>query len=61
LISKELTNEIAVLEVEAVQFVAGLLSIHYIFVNDECGALGVVGNSLTDLAVERVSKTELEL
>jgi hypothetical protein len=46
------TNEIAVLEVEAIEFVAGLLCIHYFFIDDERGAFGVTGYTLTDLAVE---------
>jgi hypothetical protein len=45
------TDEIAVLEVEAVQLVAGLLGIQDFLVNDECGPLGVVGDALADLAV----------
>lgn len=44
------TDEIAILEVESVQFVAGLLGVHDIFVDNESGALGSVGNSLADLA-----------
>lgn len=44
------TDEIAALEVETVQFVTGLLCIHDIFKDDERRALGVVGNSLADLA-----------
>jgi len=49
------TNEISVLEVEAIQLVAGLFCIHNILVNDERGAFGVVGDTLADLAVEGVS------
>ena len=45
------TNEVSILEVEAVQFVTGLLCIHNILVDDEGGALGVVCDSLSDLAV----------
>lgn len=44
------TDEIAVLEVEAVELVAGLLGIHHILVDDKGSALGVAGNALADLA-----------
>jgi len=37
------------LKVEAVEFVASLLGIHYVFIDDECGAFGIVGNSLANL------------
>lgn len=46
-----LTDEVSVLEVEAVQLVASRLCVHYIFIDDEGCALGVVGDSLADLAV----------
>jgi hypothetical protein len=48
-----LADEVAVLEVEAVELVAGRLGIHYIFIDDEGSALGVVGNALADLAATR--------
>lgn len=51
------TNEITVLKVETVQFVTGLLRIHDIFIDYKSGALGVVGNALTNLAVGWVSMT----
>ena len=43
------TNEIAVLEVESVQLIARLLRIHHVLIDNECCALGVVGNSLANL------------
>lgn len=43
------TDQIAVLEVEAIQLVTRLLGIHDIFVDDECGTLGIVCDALTDL------------
>lgn len=46
------TDEVATLEVEAVQLVARLLRIHDVFIDDEGGALGVAGNALADLTVE---------
>lgn len=49
------TNEIAILEVESVQLVAGLLGVHNIFIDNKGGALGSVGNSLADLAAQAVS------
>lgn len=45
------TDEIAVLEVEAVQLVAGLLRVHDILEDDKSSALGVVRNALSHLAV----------
>jgi hypothetical protein len=45
------TNEIPILEVEAVQFVASHLRIHYVLIDNECCAFRVVGDSLADLAV----------
>ena len=44
------TDEVSVLKVEAVQLVAGRLRIHDILVDNEGGALCVVGNALADLA-----------
>ena len=43
------TDEITVLEVEAVQLVARLLGIHYVFIDNECRSFGIIRNSLTDL------------
>jgi hypothetical protein len=45
------TNKIATLEVETVQFVAGLLCIHDIFIHDERRAFCVIGNALANLAM----------
>ena len=44
-------DEVAALEVEAVQAVAGLFGVGHVFVDDEAGAFGVVGDALADLAV----------
>jgi hypothetical protein len=44
------TDKVTILEVEAVQLVARLLRIHHILIDNECRALGVVGNALADLA-----------
>jgi hypothetical protein len=38
------------LEVEAVQLVASLLRVGYVFIDNEGGALGVVGDTLSNLA-----------
>ena len=51
----ELTNEVAALEVESVQFIARLLCIHDILEDYESGALGVAGNSLTDLTISELA------
>lgn len=53
--SETLTDEIAVLKVEAVQLVAGLLRIHDILVDNESGAFRVIGNSLANLSIVKVS------
>jgi len=53
------TNEISILEVEAVQLVASHLGIHYVLIDNECCAFRVVGDSLADLAVKRVSRWPL--
>lgn len=42
-------DEVSVLEVEAVELVAGLFGVYNIFVDHECGAFCVVGNALADL------------
>lgn len=52
------TDEIAILKVEAVELVAGLLRIHYILVDDEGGALGVARNALADLTAKTQSVGE---
>jgi len=44
------TDEVSILEVEAVELVASRLGIHYVFIDNECRALGVVGDALTYLA-----------
>jgi hypothetical protein len=49
------TNKIATLEVETVQFVAGLLCIHDIFIHDERRAFCVIGNALANLAMYLIS------
>ena len=43
-------NQVAVLEVEAVQLVARGFAVEHIFVDDKGGAFGVVGDALADLA-----------
>lgn len=43
-------DEIAGLEVEAIQLVAGLLGVHDVFEDDECGTLGLWGHALAYLA-----------
>jgi hypothetical protein len=50
-------DEVAVLEVEAVQLVAGAFRVHDIFVDDEGGAFGVACDALADLTGRFVSDT----
>lgn len=50
--SKSRANEISVLEVEAVQLIAGRLCIHHVFIDDEGCAFGVVGDALANLAAQ---------
>lgn len=45
------TDEIPVLEVETVKLVASRLCVHYVFIDDEGCALGVVGDALANLAM----------
>jgi hypothetical protein len=47
------TDEIAVLEVESVQLVAGLLRVHHLLIDDKCSPLGIVGDALPYLSVSR--------
>jgi hypothetical protein len=47
------TNKVPVLEVVAVQLVAGLLRIHNILIDNEGGALGVARNALSNLTVSK--------
>ena len=47
--------EVAILEVEAVQLVAGAFCVHDIFVDDESGAFGVCSNALANLSRRMVS------
>lgn len=44
------TDEVTILEVEAVELVARRLGVHYVFIDNESGAFGVVGDALADLA-----------
>lgn len=49
------TNKVSILEVEAIELIASLLSIHYVLIDNECGPFGVVGDTLADLAGFTVS------
>lgn len=40
------------MEVEAVEFVASLLGIHYVLIDDERGAFGIIGNALANLTAD---------
>jgi hypothetical protein len=53
------TDKVTVLEVEAIQLVAGLLRIHHVFIDYESGALRIIRDALADLAAKRVSKAIL--
>ena len=53
-------DEVAVLEIEAVEFVAGLFGVYNILVDDECGALCVVGDALTDLTDSSLAQGRAE-
>jgi len=54
------TDEISALEVEAVELVASRFGIHYVFIDNERCALGIAGDALTDLAIERQQVGERE-
>jgi hypothetical protein len=49
------TDEVAILEVEAVQLITCHLRVHDIFVDDKGRAFAAVGDTLANLAVERIS------
>lgn len=42
-------DKVAILEVEAIQLIAGGFGVHDIFVDDEGGALGIARDALADL------------
>jgi hypothetical protein len=48
-------DQVPILKVESVQFIARGLGVHDIFIDNERGSLGVVCDSLTDLAELLVS------
>ncbi len=48
---ERLTNQVPVLEIEPVQLVASLLCIHHVLVDNEGGALRIIGKPLAYLAV----------
>lgn len=50
------TDEISILEVETVQLVTSLLSIHYIFVDNKSSAFGISCNTLPNLTASKVSQ-----
>ena len=45
-------HEVAILEVEAVEFVAGRFSVHDVFKDDEGSAFCIAGYALADLSAE---------
>ena len=47
------TDKITILEVEAVELVAGLLRIHHVLIDHEGRAFGTTGNALANLAVAK--------
>ena len=49
------TNEISILEVEAVQLIASLFGVHHVLIDNERCSLCVIGDSLANLSVELVS------
>lgn len=48
------TDKVTVLEVVTIQLVARLLCIHYVFIDNEGSALGIAGNTLSNLTVRGV-------
>lgn len=55
------TDEISTLEIETVQLVTSLLSIHYIFIDNKSSAFGVSCNTLANLAASNVSQLARKL
>lgn len=55
------TDEISILEVEAVQLVTSLLSIHDIFIDNKSSAFGISCNPLANLATSTISQVARKL
>ena len=43
------TDQVSVLEVEAIELIACLFGVVNVLVDNECGSLGVIGNTLANL------------
>ena len=52
------TNKVSVLEVEPVELIASLFGVVDVLVNDECGSLGRVGNTLADLSNDKMASQQ---
>jgi hypothetical protein len=51
------TNQVSVLEVEAIELIACLLGVVYVLVDHECGTLRVVGDTLANLPINEEKLT----
>jgi len=49
------TNQVSVLEVEAIELIACLFGVMNVLVDNECGSLGVIRNTLADLSVSEIT------
>lgn len=47
------TNQVSVLEVEAIELIACLLGVVHVLVNHKCGTLRVIGDTLANLPIDR--------
>ena len=52
------TDQVSVLEVKAIELIAGLLGVVYILIDHKSGTLGVVGDDLAIFAVQRKKKKD---
>lgn len=55
------TDKISILEIETIQLVTSLLSIHYIFVDNKSSAFGISCNTLPNLPASNVSQLATKL
>lgn len=51
------TDEVSVLEVESIELIACLFGVVHVLVDNKCGSLGVVRNTLTYLPMRRIDNS----
>jgi hypothetical protein len=48
------TNQVSVLEVEAIELIACLFGVVNVLVDNKCSSLGIIGDTLADLAASKI-------